>query len=36
MKTIGMAYAIVGFFILVYLFRKGLFNRKIGYMFLAT
>ncbi len=36
MKIVGMIYAIVGFFILAYLFRKGLFNRKIGYLFIAT
>ena len=29
----GMVYAIVAFFVLVYLLRKGKFNRKIGYAF---
>lgn len=32
----GMVYAIVAFFVLVYLLRRGKFNRKIGYAFLAV
>ena len=35
-KMIGMIYAIIAFFILVYLFNRDKFNRKIGYLFLIT
>ncbi len=32
-KVTGMIYAIVSFFILVYLFYKDKFNKKVGYSF---
>ena len=32
-KMTGMIYAIVSFFILVYLFYKDKFNKKVGYSF---
>ncbi len=35
-KKIGMIYAIIAFFILIYLFNRDKFNRKIGYLFLIT
>ncbi len=35
-KMTGMIYAIIGFFILVVLFYKNRFNRKIGYLFIVT
>jgi len=35
-KMVGIVYAIIGFFILVYLFRKNIFNRKIGYVFIIV
>ena len=34
-KVAGMAYAIVATIMLVLIFRKGKFNRRIGYLFLA-
>jgi len=34
-KIAGMAYAIIGTIMLVMMFRKGKFNRRIGYLFLA-
>ena len=36
LKMVGMAYAIASFFILVYLFYKDKFNKKIGYLFGIT
>ena len=35
-KVTGMIYAIAGFFILVYLFHKDRFNKKIGYFFIIA
>ena len=35
-KVTGMIYAIAGFFILVYLFHKNKFNKKIGHLFITT
>ncbi len=32
-KVTGMIYAMTGFFILVYLFYKDKFNKKVGYFF---
>jgi len=34
MKLVGMIYAIIALLILVYLFRKGKIDKRIGYLFL--